>query len=249
MAQEASPLVTGSVPLPNSETLARQFLQGQLQGVVVPTQSAKLAARNAGTIISIGPENGEFFSKGDVLVAFDCRRARAELAQADAKLDGATARYEVQRKRVENGSAGSLKLVEAEVLLREAEAAISLSRQAVQECTIIAPFDGAVEARIANPHETVNVRDPLLNIVAITGHEVRAYVPSSLLRSFTPGDFFSFIPDEAEAPLLGKIVAFGARVDNVSRLVEMRGELQMMPDYIRPGVSGRLELGQSQAAK
>ncbi|MEO0496404.1 MAG: efflux RND transporter periplasmic adaptor subunit [Pseudomonadota bacterium] len=249
-ADGPSPLVTGSIKLPDSETLARDFLQGQMQGVIVPTQYAKLAARRSGTIISIGPDNGESFSAGDVLVAFDCRRAQVELAQVEAKLDGARARHEVQTKRVDNGSAGSLKLVEADVLLREAKAEMMLAKQAIEECQIIAPFDGVVDQRIANPHETVNVRDALLNVVATKGHEVRAYVPAVLLRSVSPGDAFKFMPHAgADEPLVGTIVAFGARVDNVSRLIEVRGRFDDLPDHIRPGASGRLEFERLQAAQ
>lgn len=249
-ADGPSPLITGSIKLPDSEALAQDFLQGQMQGVIVPTRSAKLAARQPGTIITIGPDNGERFSEGDVLVAFDCRRAEAELAQVEAKLDGARARHAVQTKRVDNGSAGSLKLVEAEVLLRESEATMTLARQAIEECKIVAPYDGVVEQRIANPHETVNVRDPLLNIVATEGHEMRAFVPAHLLRSISPGDPFTFRPHaDAEETLAGTIVAFGARVDNVSRLVEVRGSFEALPSYMRPGASGRLEFDSLQAGK
>ena len=214
----------------------------RIRGLVVPLKHARLSSRLSATIDQIGPETGEAFKAGDALVRFDCAAYRAEFDRVGAEAEAATVSLAVKRELASKGATSRLQVQLAEADVRKTKAQVEVAAKQVADCVISAPFDGRVIERIANAHETVGARDPLIEIVSDHDLELRAFVPSQDLRSIAPGTPIQFTVDETGDVLDARVIVIGARIDNVAQLVEMRAAFSGPVDKLLPGMSGTVRL-------
>ena len=219
-----------------------------IRGLIVPLHRARLSSRLQATIAAIGPETGEAFKAGDVLVQFDCGSFEAERERVQAEAEAAEASLGVKRELASSGNTSKLQAVLAEADLKKTKAAVHVADKQVADCQIKAPFDGRVIERIANAHETVGFRDPLIDIVADKALELRVFVPSRTLRSISKGSALELSVDETGERMPARVIALGARIDNVSQLIEIRAELTGDTDRLVPGMSGNVTFPASLAA-
>lgn len=211
-----------------------------IRGLVVPLNHARLSSRLQATIASIGPENGERFAAGDVLVQFDCTSFEAERERVRAEAQAAEASLAVKRELANSGNSSKLQAVLAEAELKKTRAAVNVADKQVSDCRILAPYDGRVVERIANAHETVGFRDPLIDIVADRALELRVFVPSRALRTVDRGSSLELTVDETGERLPARVIALGARIDNVSQLIEIRAAFTGDAPKLLPGMSGNV---------
>lgn len=220
-----------------------QVSNGPVRGLIVPLRRATLSSRLQASILAIGPESGESFAAGDVLVRFDCETYEAEAARADAQVEAARADAAVKRQLSHSGSASRLQAVLADAQVKRAEAEAVIARRQVDACTVRAPYAGRVIKRIANAFETVGFRDPLMEIVGDEALEIRVFVPSSWIAALAPGQPFQFDVDETGERLDARVVALGAVIDNVSGLIELRGRPVARARPLAGGMSGTARFG------
>ncbi len=214
----------------------------RIRGLVVPLKHARLSSRLQATIDRIGPETGEAFKAGDILVRFDCSSYQAERDRVGAEADAATVSLAVKRELASKGATSRLQVQLAEADLKKTKAQVAVAAKQVTDCEIVAPFDGRVVERIANAHETVGARDPLIEIVSDHDLELRAFVPSQELRTIAPGTPVQFTVDETGDVLEARVIVIGARIDNVSQLIELRAGFSGDAGRLLPGMSGTVRL-------
>ena len=211
-----------------------------IRGLVVPLYHARLSSRLQATIMRIGPETGEAFKAGDVLVQFDCTAFEADREKARAEAQAAAASLAVKRELSNSGNASKLQAVLAEAELKKSRAAVDMADKQVADCEIKAPYDGRVVERVANAHETVGYRDPLIDIVGVDALELRVFVPSRALRSIDNGSGLELTVDETGERLPAQVIALGARIDNVSQLIELRAKFLGDTRRLISGMSGNV---------
>lgn len=214
----------------------------RIRGLVVPLKHARLSSRLQATIDRIGPETGEAFKAGDILVSFDCSAYQAEHDRVDAEAAAAAASLAVKRELASKGATSRLQVQLAEADVKKVKAQLVVAAKQVADCEIVAPFDGRVVERIANAHETVGARDPLMEIVSDQDLELRAFVPSLQLRTIAPGAPIQFTVDETGDMLEARVIVIGARIDNVSQLIELRAGFSGDASKLLPGMSGTVRL-------
>ena len=219
-----------------------------IRGLVVPLYHARLSSRLQATINSIGPETGEAFKAGDILVQFDCTSFEADRERVRAEAEAAQASLAVKRELSNSGNASKLQAVLAEAELKKTRAAVDVADKQVADCQIKAPYDGRVIERVANAHETVGFRDPLLEIVADRALELRVFVPSRALRSIDKGSQLELTVDETGERMPARVIALGARIDNVSQLIELRAQFSGDTQRLIPGMSGNVRFLDGMAA-
>ena len=214
----------------------------RIRGLVVARQQATISAAQPATITAIGPDNGERFEKGAALVQFDCGINDAELKRARAIAEAAEDTLKVKQELAASGSVARLQATLAASEVKKARAEVVVAESRVSYCVIAAPFSGRVVRRIANAHETVAPRDPLLEIIDDGVVEVRAFVPSHRLGLLAVGRRLRLNIDETGLEVVARIVSIGAAIDNVSQLIEVRATPFSGGDGLLAGMSGRVEL-------
>ena len=230
---EPDPLLTG-----NDER--------QIRGVLVARNHAVLASEVPGRITEMRFADGERFSSGDVLARFDCSAYQAQLNAAQASTRAAQEELNHQKQLAEFNSVGRFAVALAEARHAEAVAQAQAYQIQVRRCTIIAPFSGQVVQRRAQPHESVTMGAPLLEVVDNSSLEIHLLVPSHWLSRLQPGQTFHFTPDETGSALPAVVKRLGARIDEGSQTLLLIGELPQATSGLLAGMSGTAQFQVSQ---
>lgn len=232
----------------NAQDSNQQFLPGEtsslerpelpLRVLVFAQQQATLSSRLNATIAKIGPNDGERFSNGDTLIEFDCAAYDAELTRAQALDEAARDTLGVKQRLSELGSVSKLDVILAGADRKRTSADVVVMEEQVRQCKIYAPFDGRVVRRQANAFETVAPGTPLIQILSDKDIEVRVSVPSFWVTKLQIGTKFQFRLDEIAQPFEAEVMAIGARIENISQTIELRGRINGDTIDVLVGMSG-----------
>ncbi|MEM8827186.1 MAG: efflux RND transporter periplasmic adaptor subunit [Pseudomonadota bacterium] len=211
---------------------------GKVRGVVEAKSAATIGASMTGRITSMPFDEGDAFKRGQVLVAFDCSRNRAEAAAAHAAAGAARERHATNQELDSMGAIGTSEVRQAAADLSRARAEAKALDAAARDCTIYAPYAGRVVERIGNPSETPQVGAPLIRIQRSGDLELRLIVPSRWLVWLEPGTAFDFLVDETGGRHTGTVKGLGASVDPVSKTIRVRAAIDSDGGIVLPGMSG-----------
>lgn len=118
-----------------------------VNGKTAPARIVELNAETDGRVVRIGIERGKRLDRGELIVRLDERDRQARLAQAQATVKQRELEFE-GRKKLENESyVSEAQLQEAAALLETAKAELYRAELDIQNMTILAPFDGALQDR------------------------------------------------------------------------------------------------------
>jgi membrane fusion protein, multidrug efflux system len=230
-----------AVPLAASKEIAKEPIRGIIRAVETAMISTELTMR----VAKIGYLEGEQFKKGDMLVEFDCRRPRAELAAAEAQhhemkltLDNNRVLQKVQAVGRHDFDVSMSRVVKAAA---EAEAL----RVRLDQCRVIAPYDGRVLELSLHEFETPQPGKPFIGIVAASNLEIDLVVPSQWVRWLTVDAPLSFSVDETGAAHLARVKRIGASVDPISQTIKIVAAFDQATPTILSGMSGTAEFSKS----
>jgi len=200
-------------------------------GYVTPRQRATIAAKITGRVTGVFFDEGTHVNQGQLLATLDDADAKRALDSAKAERDSAKAAiadYEVQLKNArillyrtgELQKAGvqpqeqldnartavdslQAKIDLAKAQANAAEARIAEAQQAVDNCTIRAPFDGIVVSKDAQVGEMVSpisagggfTRTGIATIVNMNSNEIEVDVNEAYITRVKPGQQVAAILD------------------------------------------------------
>lgn len=168
-------------------------------GEVTASKSAILSSRHSGILQSMDVRQGSRVDKGEALATIESKNVRSSYEMAMATLRQAEDGYERVRKVHESGTVPDVKMVEMETSLAKARALAESAAQALDECTVKAPFAGTISEVFAETGVDINPGSPLFRIVDISSLEVRIYVPEGEIGSLSIGQ-----EADIDIPALGK---------------------------------------------
>lgn len=217
-----------------AEKLALPGLQAR--GMIIAVHQPVISSQIAGRIQKLTVGEGETFTKNDLLVEFDDALLQAQHRKTKAELEAAKAMLTNKLKLAELESVGTLavSLAKSETESRMAEmkiADITLAR-----CTIHAPFNGRVVELFVSEHENVAPNQKLMEIVSSDQLEIEIMARSNWLSWLRPGVACTVQIDAIQKNVVAHIVAVGAIVDPVSKMVKIRAELDKNATVLLPGM-------------
>lgn len=209
-----------------------------VRGVIRALDQAALSTELQARAATIGFREGEAFKKGDLLIAFDCERYRAETqsAEAVAREMQLTLNSNQQLEKFSAVGKHDVEISRARVDKAEAEARSLKGR--LQYCEVYAPYDGRVAELTINQFEQPQPNKPFLVIVGNSRLEVEIIVPSHWLSWIKPGAPLAFQVDETQRTYNAKVVRIGATVDAVSQMVKVIAKFDDQVMDVLPGMSG-----------
>ncbi|QEY71284.1 efflux RND transporter periplasmic adaptor subunit [Pseudomonas denitrificans (nom. rej.)] len=211
---------------------------GDVRGILRARDQAMLSSELSGRILEMPFADGQSFRKGDVLVRFDCSAYQAQLNAAQAGAKAASEQLGHNRQLAALNSVGRFEVALAEAKLSEAQAQAQVYKVQVGRCAVVAPFDGQVVQRKAQPFESVSGGAPLLEIVDNRSLEIRLLVPSRWVSRLKVGQSFTFVPDETGQPLQVEVKRLGARIDEGSQMLPLIASLPGDTKGLLAGMSG-----------
>ncbi len=157
-------------------------------GTLEPARQTQLSAQVNGRIETVLVQPGNRVREGDVLAQVDVETLTLELRQVRSNTDAARAQLglaEVQLERaqqlIERGVSTTSSLDEARSTVAQLRASVSALADQVagaelrlRNATVLAPYDGVVSARSAEPGQYVAIGTPLLSVVDLTTVEMQA---------------------------------------------------------------------------
>ncbi len=178
-------------------------------GTLMPVQQMLLNARIAGDVIDVPVREGQSVSAGAVLVRQNNLDAQSRLAQAEAAVQSSraeleTAREQMKKFRVLNQqnffSRNDLEKAETQVAVytaqvRANEAAVLMTKKALNDAVLRAPFSGVVAERLVEPGQLVMPNTPLLRLVDLSKLELAIQLPSSEIARVHEGQTLTFSVD------------------------------------------------------
>ena len=209
-----------------------------VRGVIRALDQAALSTELQARVSKIGFREGESFKSGDLLIAFDCERYRAEAQSADAVFREMKLTLESNQQLEKFRAVGKhdVEISRARVDKAEAEARSLKSR--LQYCDLFAPYDGRVAELTINQYEQPQLNKPFMVIVGQSRLEIEVIVPSHWLSWITPGTAMTFEVDETKRTYMAHIARIGASVDAVSQMIKIIATFDAPVSDVLPGMSG-----------
>ncbi len=202
------------------------------EGHVVPRPGALVVvgAETSGTILRVLVGERSAVRRGDLLVEFRSDEARAQRDEAAARVaeaEAEVARVDKEQRRLEallprnpayreDIDRGHLQLVGYRARRDAAKAALAGIEAALRRHLIVAPIDGVVTARHAQPGETVGAAAALITVVDLARLRVEAEVdeydvsrcapggPARITTESFPGRSWEGVVEEISDTLVGR---------------------------------------------
>ena len=125
-------------------------------GYVTARRKATVSSKSTGKVLEVLVEEGMYVEEGQLLAQLDDSTQVADLQYAESQLKQAKLVYNSTSALVEGNFASPDQVKTAEAKMEGAQALVNLSRQRLQDMQILAPFNGVVVYKAAQPGEMIS---------------------------------------------------------------------------------------------
>lgn len=216
-AAPAVSVAQGQASAVEVDAVVRQPLVATIDvlGRFVARQSGTIAARVAERVEEVRVQVGDRVAKGEVIATMTSDRLEAEKARMVAQVRAASANISREKANLEKAEqardrlnrlkgstayrpdraedaerdvdAHQAALVTVQADAIDAKARLDLAEIALQDASIVAPYDGVVTVKHVSAGSYVRLGDPVVTMVNIGELEIEADVPAHRLSALTPG--------------------------------------------------------------
>lgn len=149
-----------------------------------------LSSRLSGYVVRMPLFEGSRFKRGDLLATIEMSQTDGNLSQGNSlKTDLAAAestllveqdRLQRSRELYRIGGVSLEQVQVAEASVAAAQTRVTVARENLRNAALVAPFDGVVAARLAQPGDIATPGKPLLRIVALGPQRVLVDAPETI---------------------------------------------------------------------
>jgi RND family efflux transporter MFP subunit len=212
------------------------------EGVLVPKEKTVISSSRDGKIAYIYVDNGDTFSKGDILLEYACVDAKSEKEIAIVEENLRKQELDTTVRLLKLDLISGLEEKKAIIENKKAEARTSLYSSKVDDCIIRAAYNGRVIKRLANPHEYTRTDRVLMEVASDDDLDIEFLIPSKWLRWINIDAPFTVTVNETDEQYEAQIVRIYGEVDPVSQSIQVRGTLKPYKQRLLPGMSGNVHL-------
>lgn len=210
-----------------------------VRALIVADQEATISSQFAGRITSMPKQVGDTFAAGELLAGFDCQERQANVKAAQAEVLGARETHLAKLKLQSLGAVSELDVTLAAASAEKAKSQLALAQAQEKYCFVHAPYAGKVVRVRAKAFESVQLGQPLLEIVNLASLRAQLFVPSSWVRWMKPGKAFTLVVDETGQSYPARISKISGRIDGASQTVEVLARFDRLPADVLPGMIGK----------
>jgi len=240
---QGKPALSISITKPVRQTLS---IKTATNGTVGIWQEAIIGTETMGLrLIDLRVDIGDRVRAGDVLAVFASDTIHAELAQARAGLAEAEATLDESRQ-----SGNRIDEQRAQARVEMARAQVKLQELRLAQCTLMAPDEGIISARMASVGSVPGVGSELFRLIRQGRIEWRAEITVDELERIQPGMRAKLeAPNgtlvEGQVRLISPIM--DAQTRNALVYIDLLGIGTKGSSGLKPGmfIRGSLEIGQS----
>lgn len=197
-----------------------------------------LSSQMNGTLGELKTNFGEHVAKGATLARFNCSEAQARGKVAVAELAMARQNLQAKQQLRKLDAVGDIEVAAANTEVQKADGARAMGEAQMSYCLVLAPFSGHVAKVYVKPYQTVSAGTPLFDLVSDGALKVRLNVPSSQLKTLSPGQPLEVNVHETGKTYPAKVSVINARVDAVAQTVELEARFEQRFPDLMAGMSG-----------
>jgi RND family efflux transporter MFP subunit len=218
------------------------FSQSTLPGRAKAAQEANLAFEVPGKLVERPVDVGDTLKRGQVVARLDARDFQNALDRALATQRQARAFRSRVREAAKSNAVSRQEVTDAEARAEAAEAEVRIRRKALEDATLLAPFDGKVAATYVENFQNVRAKQTVVRLLDTSRIEMEVSVPESLI-SLVPIAYdiqveFDGYPDRkipATISEIGDEASLATRTYPVTVVMDPPDDMD-----IKPGMAGRL---------
>jgi membrane fusion protein (multidrug efflux system) len=188
-------------------------------------------------VIGIFFDDGDYVSKGQVLLKLDDSEAQYLLAEAKAALQEQQKQFERIQRLAKTDATSRSKLDEEQGLLEIAEAKVANLEARLRDYTIRAPFAGYLGIRQISNGAVVDSETVITTLDDMTTIKLDFTVPETYLGALKNGMNVSAqsvaYPD---LNFIGTVTAISSRVDPETRTLMVRAQIPNPDGLLKPGM-------------
>lgn len=206
-------------------------------GTLIAFQGVNISSEVSGIVKTINFESGQEVKTGKVLVQLDNQSEVASLQSAKAQYEVDHSRYQrfVQLKD-ENFVAGNV-LDEQVSLVDISRSKISIARAALAKKSIKAPFPGKLGIRQIDQGEYIAPGATIVTLQSVDRLLLDFTLPESNFKDLAVGQAVNFqVRSYPGRSFAGKIIAWDPILDENTRNVSIRAEVDNKDRYLAPGM-------------
>jgi membrane fusion protein, multidrug efflux system len=212
-------------------------------GSVSAVQGAVIAAELGGVVAQVNFQNGGEAKKGEVLVRLDTSSEEAQLRTAEADLELARANLQRERDLAARKVVSKQELDAAQSAFGQKQGAVDNMRAFITKKELRAPFDGQLGIRQVNVGQSIDARQPIVQLTSLDPVFVDFALPQQELSKLAPGLEARVHTDAVPGrEFKGKLTALNSMVDTVTRNVTLQATLENPDHALKPGMFVKVDV-------
>jgi RND family efflux transporter MFP subunit len=146
------------------------------------TLEVDLGFEVAGQLQERSVDVGDEVQAGEVMARLDPRDYENLLTRAKAEQDRAKAFYDRVAEAAKTNAVSRQDLDDARARYNQSQAQVRIRQKAVDDCRIVAPFDGLVSATFVDNFQNVQVKQPVVRFLDVSKLEMIINIPENLIN-------------------------------------------------------------------
>lgn len=224
---------------------SREIRTTSYVGTVNPIRSIVLSAKYPGTLVSLSVSQGDYVKKGQVLAEIESAAVKSSFDMAQATLRQAEDGFARVKQVHGSGTIADVKMVEVETQVKKARSAARAARQALEDCKLIAPFDGVVGEVYYTQGVEVSLLEPVLRVMDVSDLEIDFPVPEKEIGSIQVGDTVEIkVPALNDTIFNAAVTSKGMVASALSHSYTCKAHPDSSISGLLPGMVGKVYLNQ-----
>ena len=216
-------------------------------GTAQAREAVKITASVSERVSHIAFQDSSVVKAGDTLVALSNREEGAALQEARATLNAAEKDYARNAELVKRGNAAPARLETSRAGRDVARAKLNTMEARLDDRIVRAPFAGIVGLRMVNLGQLLQPGDVITTLDDISVIKADFPVPERFLTALSPGLDISVTTGAYPGrSFSGIVTAVDSRVNENTRAITVRAEIQNPDAELRPGMLLVVEIHTSQ---
>lgn len=212
-------------------------------GTLRAAESVVIKSEVAGRISRISFADGAVVSKGEELIAFDASIQQAQLQQARAERDLASAKLQRTQELFDRKFLSAAALDDARASEQVATARLALAQANLDKMSLKAPFAGLIGIRQISVGDYIKEGADLVNLEDISSMKADFRVPELVSGRLKVGQSVNLESDAFPGVVFpARVSAIDASVDAAGRSLLLRAELRDASRRLKPGMFLRVRL-------